>query len=651
MSFILRYDGMRFSPSDKKPDDKAKDLDQKVEKFGHRFSNIGGLVMRFQLGQRNRAALIQEIVFQNYAQNPITLPARGKDQEGVFSPDPKAAESTKKTLLLGQYAHATLGRGVVFNERLQPQLNLNTQRSGEAFLWDIIHKVVWGVGLNYSKQLAAQGFMYISSPPNDDPEKHKAITEALANKNYTVKDGAVHVLGEVLPMAAPTGLIISLDPEKKKTTQENGFIISSKNSNKPFSDRPLGWMIHEKKQELVAPDLLEDSIRVIKIGITRFHQLTPVEQKLLMGGRLTGTGETRVSQNALFNGLYAICKEFNKNYDFDPEQLLGNQLEEAAKNLSNHLKDPQRLDGFLTGVILTEMTQPLKVSMQTSERSEIPSSFSDRFYSTSNNARALAYAFDFRDSKNREIFIKDSENPISDDPDLIDVNVKGKLASPSLSSGKDAGAILSTAILVGEQMFLEQLLRDAIKNNKIEDLLKKITGKSKQVPEIANKIKEMAASFQQNENGPIMGLQYPHCEEMISYVREQLGFNQLIELANLLEQSGMMTDEAMKNYVNGPTAPYFWDDSLDHLEDALMNLYSLGEIIQENEGTSGSIVGSRGINAGLVPLILKLDPELAKKMNLSLEEGVFKVPEYTIKSETTSAPHWIDRIKSMFTRT
>lgn len=652
MSFTLRYTGMQFgssahfNPSKESEDvgitlstNNKTDSGNKAQAFGHQFSNIGSLVMRYQLGQKQRAALIQEVAFQNYNDNLIQKPAIGNDQENLFKFG--STQTSKTTASLAEHSHATLGRGKVFNERRQPLIDKNKQKiGGEALIWDIIHSVVWSVALNFASQLSKQGFFYIESPPNDNPEKHKAISEALSKHEFTIKDGLIHVCEEVLKTIEPNKLAISLDPDKKSTFQENRFIISSSDPNKPLTKGPLGWLMHSGKETIISDDLLEDSIRIIKIGISHFHQLSKSEQMVLMAGRLSDNGQITVSQNAVFNGLFSICIELNKEYNFDPEKLLGNSLNLSYKRVSEHLKDPRNLDDFLTGVLLTEMTQPLFQTLETSERQKIPQGYTASF--PTNNAKAFAYAFDVKDSNGKAVFRpNDERHPTNENPNMTDVFMNGNFALPALSSGKHSSAILSTAILVAEQMLIEQFLRQAINNDNVEDLLKEFIDDSPEIKKLALQIKDLVSKMKKDERGPVLGLQYDYCEPLINLLRKSLRFDKLIQLTDKLDQEGVSTQAVMKEYEIGlvTESPFSfeYDERLDRgIEKGLRILYRLGKIMQDREKSSPGIESSRGINAGLIPLISKIAPDLSDELNLSNGDETFQVPAFT---EESVEPH------------
>lgn len=666
MSFTLRYDGMKFETPENKPTESKEDKKkepaagpEKVKKFGYTFSNIGALTIRYQLGQRHRAALLQQIALENYAQRPVQQPAAGGDEQNIFGPNMQSSDTAKQTADLLKYSHATIGRGRVVNERQQAlkEKNKPAGTAGELLIWDMMHHVVMLAGMTFAGQLGSQGFVYVAAPEDDDPEKHAKITEALQKGDFEVKDGNVHVLGVVLPRIAPENVKLEFDAKKETTFQDNGFVISSTDPKVTLARGPVGWLMHSEQKKILPQDLTEDCLRIMKVGTARFHSLSQADKDLLQGGRMAANKETTITQNALFNALYAISIDLNRDFNFDPEKLLGDRMEEASEKLTKHFANPNHLDDFLTGILLTEMTQALHVSQETSNR-KYEINYKIPFAFTLNNAKAFAYAFNIQDSKHHPVLIPDApgQNPLSKDPKLIDVAVNGKLALPALTSGKHAGAILSTAILVTEQLFMEQLLRDALNNDTVEELLKKIMGKSREVPRIAKELKNMAAGYERDERGPIMGLQYAYCEPMIQLIRKELGFETLIEVAEALENSGKSTVETLKTFesvvdesvIEPLTGMPVRDNLMPQIEGALKKLYLLGEMLQSNPNTDASSEMSRGINAGLIPLILKMTPELGKRLKLHLEvQGEYQVPDYQAKAKQA----WgMDFLQSIFNR-
>lgn len=613
----LRYDGMRFGPYFEST---QLNSSNEVENFGYKFSNIGALVIRFQLGQAQRAALLQEISLENYKLNPIGLPNAGNNQKGLFGPSQEASQTQVCTSKLAECAHGTLGVGKVLNERRQAQKNKNTMGiGGEALIWDILHTTVWQVGLNLASQLGKQGFVYIASPIHDDPKKHQGIKEALSRGEFSIKGGKVHVCGETLPTIEPAKLDITLN--------KNQFVISGKDKDDGIAEGALGWLMHRKKQEIVDSALVDDIIRVMKIAGGGFHRLTPEEQQFLQSGLVKDTHDTTVTQNAAFNGLILIAAELNKKYGFDPDKLFGNAFNLVYSRIKNYFKgNVSNLDDFLTGYLLNEMVQPLKTTLEKSKREEAPKNFINPFNFTANNNKALAYAFDIMDINQNCIFRPNSDQPIGKDPKLIDAAMNGTLALPTLSTGKHAGAILATGLLVGEQILLEQLLRKAYNTDTLEKLLVDIAGsESDKMHEAAAKLKTQISKVKHDKNGPVMGLQYAECEQIIETMRDAFKFNVLANFTEQLCQPDVKTRNVMhKNSVMTCGESYIPEEEIHPvIQEGLTNLYNLGNIIQNDQTTSAIGEDSRGINAGLTPLIMKLAPDFAMISGISLSDKEF----------------------------
>ena len=103
----------------------------------------------------------------------------------------------------------------------------------------------------------------------------------------------------------------------------------------------------------------------------------------------------------------------------------------------------------------------------------------------------------------------------------------------------------------------------------------------------------LANSCPANENGPILGLQLAACEKLVATLRMILGFDALASFADTLYRQG--NPEILAN--NNIDAP-------------LRKLYKTGKILQGLKGISVRNKYSRGINAGIVPVIRRVSPKL-----------------------------------------
>ncbi|GAB4189161.1 MAG: Dot/Icm T4SS effector Ceg17 [Simkaniaceae bacterium] len=622
MSYTLKYEGIKFGKEGKYP---VSEASTSTERLAKSFSNMGALVIRYQLGQGQRAGLIQQVARQNYEQNPVQKRAKGGDQEDLFEYEWDKTPTCAATQKLEECAHATLGRGKLLNERAQPLVHVNQKKlHGEQYLWDSMHATVWHTGIAFGSQLAKQGFTYISAPKGISPKDHQKITEALEKNEFTIENEEILVAGFRLNTFSPSKISLGFDGEFKETT--NGMLISEGGKGEAA---PMGWMLHKERGKIVPQDMLEDMIRIIRISKGGFFELAPEQQKILQGGLLRNNGFGLFTQNQTFNALYTISQKLEKDFGFDPEKLLGSSIKTTSKRVHDFFSKPENLEDFLTGALLNEMVQHLRVTQPASTRSELPLRFTNPFIVQHNNIKAIAHAFQIEDSLGNPVF---QAEEISDDPRLIDCCLNGDLALPSLSLGKHAAAILSSAILVSEQMLLEQLIRESVNANSEEGLtalLEKITGSSgPNVSKAAKQLFMMASQVKKDENGPILGLQFDYCDPMVSLLRETLHFDKLILLVEHLEKEGIYTEDAVADFLTKNTE--------EDVKQPLLNLYRLAGVLQENPKTSAEKEGSKGILAGLAPLIRKISPQMSQELGIQLQAQ--QVPDFTKKTKTEISP-------------
>lgn len=574
------------------------------------FSRIGALAIRLHNAQSQKSDLIQGIVDRNYLLHPVESTAKGGDQKDTFSTSFCPALSAR----LASIALSPLGKGKLLSEKGRRLLHVNkTNFHGEQNLWEKIHSAVWHTGISFARELTNQGFAYVCCPSEATPSDYETIHQQLSLGNFSIKESKIIVGGFHLPTeslaqfytASPS--IIQLDPELTKTFQPNGMMITLSNQDRPA---PLGWIIHKKQQKIMPQWLVEDSIRIIRLAKGGYHELSPAEQKLLAIGPQNSLGA--FTQSPVFNALYIICNYLEQECGFDPQKLLGNAIHTSYNQVQHFFKKQENVEDFLTGVLLTEMLQPLKVTRSNSIRKrELPLRLTYPFQTLKNTYKAIAYAYDLQ-YKNTPLLQFES---ITQDANLPDVSVNGTLALPSLSFAKQSAAILATSLLVGEQWLLEQILRDSVHNEKtklLQEYLENIMLDPTQSKELTHQLMDFCQSLPSNEFGPILGLQFEYCDPIITVLREATGFDILIKLVEKLETPDALTDEALTEFAA--------EHPKELLDQALENLYKLGQLIQQDTLSGVESEGSKGILAGLRPLIKKISPSLASSLTLELEE-------------------------------
>ncbi len=596
LGFTLHYTGAKFGPNGATlPLSDGKNKTQtKTENLGKIFGNIGALVIRKGISIQQITALIGQIARKNYESSPVERAAKGADQADLFEPGINSTLTCMATAKLEKAAHQTFGKTKVMNERAQPLVHVNKGTlHGELDLWGRMHAAVWHTGINLGPTLSNQGFVYVCCPPGISEEENKKLNEAMAAGKFTVEGNEVVVDGKRLQTCQPKQFYNDkkmVEVKSNGTFQKHGLMING---------GPLGWMIHNNNPKIVPQDMVEDLVRTMKIAQGGFYELTKEQQDLVTGGRLKNkNGLGLFEQNQTFNAMFEICGYLEREYGFEPEKLFGHSLTIASKRVTDFFTKHENVDDFLTGPILSEMVQSLRVSGPNSTRKALPLRFTNPFIVTLNNSRAIAHAFD---ANYNGMPLFRLEALVTDDR-YKDILVEGQLALPSLSYGKHAAAILSMAILVSEQMLLEQIFREAfVTGGKegIADVLRQVLGDKENITELASKIAELIGGI--NEKDPILGLQFDYCDEIVSTLRSALGTNLLIDLVQKLEQDGILTDEALEQF--------YKEHGKYEVHEAISHLRSLGQLIQDNPGTTAIKEGSTGINGGLNPLIKKMFPE------------------------------------------
>ncbi len=630
-SFTLRNVGLQFS-EDSKKEEKSSELDlelSKLDQLKSRFGELGALTIRFNIGQSQRVGLLQQIAREDYATNPVEKPAKGRDQADLFAIDSKASHVRTTTRLLEKFAHHPLGKGKVLNERAQPLIHVNSENlRGELGMWDTMHSGVLGTGINLAFQLKTQGFIYIIHPTGMDEKEHSEVSKELKSglfeiittqEGTTVKTHSGHVL-ETNSIST-----LKIDIDAKKTYQKNGIVV---NSGKTTA--PLGWILH-KGGKVVPDDQTDHLIRTIRIAKGGFHGLTKDQQALLQSGLLQNNGFGLFTQNQAFNAMQTIFTSLEKEFSFDSSPLLPQKkLQSIYKEIGKQMMQTDLVEDFLTGALITEMIQSLRVTQPESERTSLPKRFTNSFKVTLNNAKAIAQTYDMKTKEGRSILKMHEDQPSrSPDSTLLDYRVNGDLINPALTNPKHAAALLSTGILVAEQMMLEQLLRDACKhgnNHPNAIALREILQSSSKEGELIYKqLIDMANRLQKNAKGPILGLQFPACEPIVAKLRSALNFDRPATIS-----SSFISRMGYKQYdlVSAASELYSADEKTatlvlgkmrkdKNLEAGLRNLYLIGEKLQDLKSISARPESSRGINAGILPVIGILAPslhtELAKR--------------------------------------
>lgn len=309
-------------------------------------------------------------------------------------------------------------------------------------------------------------------------------------------------------------LNILLDDKKQFTHEENGLAIATPDNKQPA---PLGWIVDQKTGAVLPEETTEDIIRVMAIAEGGFYEKSPAQQKILQSGNLLNkNGKGLFTQNQAFNAVYVVLKQL-ESYKFDPRSLLDYSMLLAYQRIQKFIQDdPSSIDDFLVGSLQDEMVQTLRVTQGRSKRSALPLRFTNPFEVSYNNLKAIAYAFDLKDSAGQPIFKNYDDTPIiGNSSKLIDAEVNGSLVTPSFNSGVHVAAVIATSVLIAEQMILEQLIPEAanakdIKNCSLYNILNQIHAAEK-ASEILNQILTELPDFPKEGNTPILGVQFDYC--------------------------------------------------------------------------------------------------------------------------------------------
>lgn len=607
----LAYSGMTFGPSsfaDKKFKADHPGLTP-LEALTERFKNMGALLIRFNLGQRQRAGLLQQVSKSNYQENPIEKMAFGKDDSNLFFQDERNSLGNSFSQFLEYSSHLTLGRSKVINELTQPIIHSNLEHTyGEQKIFDIMHAPIWNVGRALKFELSRQGFRYLACPALTNRDGRALIDEALRDLNTHYKEVISDLKLDTI-LTEISKVKIHLDDKVEFTSESNGIAISIPEYQEQPAPAPLGWIIEVNSGTILPQEVTEDIIRVMAIA-EGFNERSLGQQNILRsGGLLNKNGMSLFTQNQSFNAMHVIFKKLEPQ-KFDPRPLLDSSLLLAYQRFQEATKeDPSIIDDFLVGALQLEMVQPLKITQPKSKRSTLPERFTDRFDVGYNNLKAIAYAFELKDCGGDPIFRKYDDSPIiTSDSELIDAKVNGELVSPSFNTGSHVASIIATAVLVAEQMILEQLLPEASsENNTLDELLIALLGEEQGSIFYSELMKELP-KFPHDQGKPILGSQFTYCQNILLMIRDKLGLTQLPLLILPFVKPGASTIEAMNELDFSQQA---------QLNQALKTLHTIGIALQKSPMTSAQSEHSRGINAGLEPLISSLFPELAKELEIN----------------------------------
>lgn len=586
----LRYSGRRYGPDGHSTD--STQIEPRLEKLKREYSQLGALAIRFIFGMRQRAALIQQIAREgNVIESILLSTGKGGNQsiDELYSSASSMSRPRAVTRALEKISLGTLGRGKVLNECANALKKINTEGiSGEFSLWDSLHAPLRSVGAHLLSQLSKQEFFYLCHPRSMTETEYLQTTCELRHGNFKVLDRDVLKLqtasGTILESApAMSQIKIRIDDNLVDTYQANGIVIDVEGRD----CAPLGWIFCRKSNSIVDPACCENLSRVVVFARGGFHGLSNGQKRRLQSGIFFDNGLAALLQNQTFNAMLFVFGQLERDYGFDPSVLLPNAtFDTTYSNIQRIIASGEVVDDLLTGALLTEMVQVLRVTQPGSTRTALPLVLSNSFEEILNNTKAFAYAFGLHTSDGRPILqLDDERNHFSLDANLIDVRMHGRLRNPTLHSRRHVAAIIATALLVSEQIILELLIRDAIVLGDAAPGCRAL----KLILKGDKKFRRLALEMPMNKSGPVLGLQFPYCDKLVELLRETLEHDELAEwVIRLYEQED-----------GGPGVEL---ESSPAVPRALNNLHSFGNILQELDFTSAAPYGSRGLNAGLQAL-------------------------------------------------
>lgn len=620
----LKYTGGKATEFSKREDLSPQEL------FSKAIINAGAFAIRVRLAQTQRAILLQNIAREDYHDDYLGEPGEGNNAPNLFEPAIDATKMRKLTRKLEKFAHYSLGRGKLIDERARRLKVKNTDDlAGEEHLWDFLHAPLWGIGINLASQLSNQGFIYVIYPTGMTAAEYERVSKELEDGQFeriSIDDEIKFrtASGYVLNTCKFNQIQISMDPEQIITQQKNGFVITHQNQS-----APVGWTIHTNrmdKSKLVNPIYTIDFIRTIRTAQGGSHLLTDAEYEILINQSRGATEAIRSTQNAAINVIDDFARVLAQDFDFNPLPLLGNSIQLSYKRIQASMAEVDVIDDLLTGVLITEMVQPLRKTQPLSTRSSLPMEFNDSFDISLNIIKAFAYAYDLKKPDGSFVFNADDIAFSEPDGELIDVRMRGKLQLPDLLNPKHIASLIAVGVLVAEQMILEQLLRDAVVSGEdhpnamaLRDIL--------QNDATYHQLVMLARSLPSDSFGPILGLQISACDEIVYTLRKELGFDQLIQIADDLYEANEVV--AFENV------------SAESKDAALHKLYQIGKVLQQVDSTSVASENSRGINAGIILVIARIAPTLYRE--LEILEGFTPMPDMATPSmriiQTNSQHH------------
>lgn len=618
----LQYTGGKASEFDKGEGLSPQELFRKA------ITNAGAFAIRVRLAQTQRAILLQNIARESYRDDYLDAPGEGNDEPNLFEPANDATEMRKLTRKLEKFSHYSLGRGKLLDERARRMKAKNANDlGGEEHLWDFLHAPLWGVGINLAGQLSRQGFTYVIYPTGMTEIEYEQVCKELEDGKFEkmVSDDEVTVLtvsGYKLKTCKFSQLQISMDPEQRITRQKNGFIITYENQS-----MPIGWTIHtddEGKSKLVNPIYTVDFIRTIRTAQGGSHILTDAEFDILINQSRGVTDGIRSTQNAAINVVSDLTQVLARDYNFNPLPLLGNALRLSYNRIQASMTEVDVVDDLLTGVLVTEMVQPLRKTRHLSSRSSLPIEFDNSFDNSLNIIKAFAYAYNLKKPDGSLVFNADDVVFTEPDGELVDVRMHGELQLPDLTNPKHVASLIAVGVMVAEQMILEQLLRDAVVHGADHPNSKALRN-ILQNDDNYTRLVTLASRLQRNSLGPILGLQIPACDEIVFMLRQALGFDQLIQVAeDLYDANEVSAIESVSEEVKNA---------------ALRKLYHIGNVLQQVDSTSVAAEKSRGTNAGIIPVIARIAPMLYRELEVT--DGLAPMSEMARPAMRVakSAPH------------
>jgi hypothetical protein len=570
---FLSYKGEKFNQLTDPP----TAIDSTTQ-FKELFSSVGGLVIRYDLGYRQTAGLLQQTSMRNdvYRASPIEKPADGNDQTSLFEVG-NATLVYRDTVDLLRVAHNVIGKNKVMNERGQPVVHSNKSGfSGQQSIWGIVHSAVWNAGIGLPHALDEQGFRYIAVPGNMNPLQHTQLAEDIKAGIYRIDDTHnVEFYNPNLKIETWPFSKLDVKPDAGSPYRSN-LLVNEKNASEQ-TEQPSGFVL-KSDNSILDPYLGDSLLKVMRIARGEFYKLSPDNQKVMMSGLAadnTAQGQGLFQQNNAFNALVPIFDALKERTGFSAVEAMTRNVQQTGKRLNEAMKKDRVKEAFLTGPLLNEMVQPLKATRGDNRRVPMPERFNSAFQVNSNTSKAVAYAFDLTDRHGKPLLKVNEQQPFEENTMLRDVQINGDLLNPDMSEPDYVASMLSTAILVAEQTIIEKLLTAIVEGNqKLIPDLKQIFG---------NDDAERLLSLAYEVPSEKLGRQFQESDEIVAYIRGNLDTSLLIDYANKLDTKK-----------NVPVTP--------NVLEAARRLEKVGNVLDAQPETSARPMGSRGINAGL-PLV------------------------------------------------